>query len=643
MSAATDIKRVLLGTAGHIDHGKTSLVARLSGINTDRLPEEKARGISIDLGFAHWESDGIRFGIIDVPGHERFVKNMVAGATGVNLGLLVIAADDGVMPQTREHLEIMDLLGIPTGAIAITKTDIVEADFVELVEAEIEDLTAGTFLDGCPIVPVSSHTGAGIDELRSVLTQMATKLELASDAAWFRMPIDRVFSIPGHGTVVTGSVLGGEVKAGDTIELLPEGREIRVRSVQVHGSSSDDSEANQRTAINLAGVKTEEVSRGQELATTGYLKTSKRLLVEVNCLSSSPVVLKDRLEVSLHLGTTESPVRIVTKGRTIKQGDKAFIELRLTEPVVATWGQRFILRRISPAVTLAGGRVLDPGIPSGRRLRSIEESAAGMASAEPLQRLSALIGAQDPVTEKKAAAWRGGIDPRQFDDLVEQLRKDGTIKSIGSINIVHTERFVALSKSIMRMIREELDRLQPRRSLPRQKILILCKPLADQSLLAETITQLIKAKELVSVGINLGPADAQVELTKRQRKALDQMLHAINDAGLNPPTTKELSTTIDQKPDIVANLLNVCVEDGLLIRVSKDLFFTPGSLDKGRIVCAEAIEKSEAGSTMAELRDAMQVTRKFAVPLCEFFDEAQVTKRNGDTRVAGPKIDEPFE
>ena len=643
MTTGTELKRVLLGTAGHIDHGKTSLVAKLSGIDTDRLPEEKSRGISIDLGFAHWESDGIRFGIIDVPGHERFVRNMVAGATGVNIGLLVIAADDGVMPQTREHLEIMDLLGISTGVIAITKTDLVEPDFVELVEAEIEELTVGTFLEGCPIVPVSSETGAGIDNLRTVLTELADKLDLARDSAWFRMPIDRVFSIAGHGTVVTGSVLGGEVKAGDIVELLPERRELRIRSVQVHGSQSNDSEANQRTAINLAGIKTEELRRGQELTTPGYLHPSRRLLVEVRCLSTSPVVLKDRLEVSLHIGTSEAHVRVVTKGQTIKPGEKGFAELRLLDPVVAAWGQRFILRRISPAITVAGGRILDPGIPSGRRLRSIHESAAAMASDKPIDRLSYLVASQEPVREPKAAAWRGGIDPREFDDLIAGLRADGKVQSIGSVEIVHSDRLTSLSRSIMRMIREELNRRQPRRSLPTQMIMVLCRPLADSALLTETINQLVKSKELVKVGANLGPSDAQVELTKRQRKALDEMLRAIDDAGLSPPTTKELSQKIDQKPDQVANLLNVCVEDGLLVRVSKDLFFTPASLDTGRQTCAQMLKESDEGATMAELRDAMHVTRKFAVPLCEFYDELGVTKRDGDTRGPGPNIDAPIE
>ena len=266
MATATDTQHVIIGTAGHIDHGKTRLVGRLTGIITDRLPEEKARGISIDLGFAHWQTDDFQFGVVDVPGHERFVKNMVAGATGVNLALLVVAADDSVMPQTREHLEIMDLLGVRTGAVVITKTDLVEPDFVELVEADIEELVQGTFLEGCPIVPVSSETGAGIDELKATIDRLAREIDWSAAQDVFRMPVDRVFSITGHGSVVTGSALSGEVHGGDILDLLPEGREVRVRSVQSHGTGVEEGGARQRTAVNLAGLKVDELARGMELA-----------------------------------------------------------------------------------------------------------------------------------------------------------------------------------------------------------------------------------------------------------------------------------------------------------------------------------------------------------------------------------------
>ena len=293
MSTDTPLKPILLGTAGHIDHGKTRLVGRLTGIDTDRLPEEKARGISIDLGFAHFETGGFRFGVVDVPGHERFVRNMVAGATGFNVALLVVAADDGVMPQTREHLEIMDLLGISAGLVAVTKIDVVDPDLVELAQLDVEESVAGTFLEGAPVIPVSSETGEGLDTLKATLLEVCQGITLPETLPLFRMAIDRVFSITGHGTVLTGSVVSGDVHAGDTLQLWPEGRELRVRSVEHHGEQSDQAGSRQRTAINLAGLKHEDVSRGCELATPGYLQTTRRLLVDLRVLSSSPIPLKE--------------------------------------------------------------------------------------------------------------------------------------------------------------------------------------------------------------------------------------------------------------------------------------------------------------------------------------------------------------
>ena len=474
-------KHVLIGTAGHIDHGKTRLVGRLTGISTDRLPEEKARGISIDLGFAHWKTDGLsaesshptgdtvgssqsgqpraqiipqqfQFGIVDVPGHERFVKNMVAGATGVNLALLVVAADDSVMPQTREHLEIMDLLGVKTGVIAVTKTDLVEPDFIELVTAEIEDLVAGTFLEGCPIVAVSSETGEGIEELKATLLRVAAEVEWPESYKLFRMPIDRVFSISGHGTVVTGSVISGEVHAGETLELLPQQREVRIRSVQNYGAGTSESSARQRTAVNLAGVKMEELTRGFELATCGYLRPTTRLFVELRGLASSPLVLKDRLDLSLHLGTKEAQARIILKGQQLKPGQRTYAELRVKEPVVAVYGQRFILRRISPALTIAGGTVFDPYLAPGKRIRDLEHYGRSLDSPVEIDRLSFLLSQRDTVDSSPLeAAWRAGVRPDRYAGLIDQLKSEAVLVPIGHPDrrrLVHRNRLKTQGGSV---------------------------------------------------------------------------------------------------------------------------------------------------------------------------------------------------
>jgi selenocysteine-specific elongation factor len=658
----TATRHVIVGTAGHIDHGKTRLVGRLTGIDTDRLPEEKARGISIDLGFAHWQADGVEFGVVDVPGHQRFVKNMVAGATGVNLALLVVAADDGVMPQTREHLEIMDLLGVNAGVVALTKIDLIEPELIELAADEIADAISGTFLEGCPIVPVSSVTGAGIDELKETLARVAAGVEWPDAPELFRLPIDRVFSVPGYGTVVTGSALGGTVHAGDVLELVPDraaegtnrrtisrrtgspavhqGRAVRVRGVQKHGLPADDSGSRQRTAVNLAGVKTEEIARGQELATPGYLVPARRLLVQLRSLGSSPLVLKDRMELNLHLGTAETPARVVLKGRPLRPGETAYAELRLKQPVVATHGQRFILRRISPALTVAGGTILDPSIPPALRLKDLDAYAAAFDSPVDSDRLSFLLSQRDVVDDAPLeAARRAGIPSFRYPGLVEELKASGVLVSVAEDRplIVHRDRLAALANAVMRAIRDELARQQPRRALPRTTLLAACRRIAQSDLVEAVFAELLNRGDLVRVGENFGPADIQVQLTKAQQQARTQILASIGAGGLGPPTTKELAAAIGQPLEQLEPLLRLAVEDGLLFKVSENLYFTPATLERGRAMC-ENLLQAGGTATVSQLREAWGVSRKFSVPLCEYFDARGVTTRDGDLRTAGPNL-----
>lgn len=644
----TQTRSILIGTAGHIDHGKTRLVGQLTGVNTDRLPEEKARGISIDLGFAHIADGDLRIGVVDVPGHERFVRNMVAGATGINVAVLVVAADDGVMPQTREHLEIMDLLGIPTGLIALTKIDLVDDDLVELARLDIEESVAGTFLEGAPVIPVSSETGEGIDELRHCLLETCREISLPESLPLFRLAIDRVFSITGHGTVVTGSVLSGDVQVGTSLDLWPEGRSVRVRSVERHGEQTEEAGSRQRTAINLAGVKHEEVSRGCELATAGYLQTTRRLLVELRVLSSSPMSLKDRVEVNLHIGTREVETRVILKGRRLEPGQRGYAELRLAEPIVAAFGQRFILRRVSPAVTIGGGRILDPAIPDLLRIRDIETLAGNLDSDSAADRLSVYLGQRDSIRSADLTiASAVGLMPNELDAQLAQLREAGSIVKLGERDRtfeIHIDRLEALGKSVLRTIREEVVRHQPRRSLPKPTLLTACRNITSQQILEAVIGWLLKKKELVRIGDNLGPADLQVKLTKAQSRTRQAMLDAISEGGLTPPLAKELVQSLDQKPAEIDQLLNLTAEDGLIVKVGDGLFMTPESLDLAREKCKETLARIQAsgeseGATMAQLRDGWGVTRKYAVPLCEYLDSIGVTIRREDIRVAGPKVD----
>lgn len=648
---STTERFVIVGTAGHIDHGKTSLVRQLTGIDTDRLPEERARGISIDLGFAHFDSQGVHFGLVDVPGHERFVKNMVAGATGVDVALLVVAADDGVMPQTREHLEIMDLLGIAAGVVAITKIDLVAADFVELVEAEVQDHLRGTFLENAPVVPVSSQTGAGIEQLKQALVDVARGRELSTRAELFRMPIDRVFSVAGHGTVVTGSVIGGEVRAGDTLELLPDQVSVRVRGVQNHSQSVDLSGTRRRTAVNLAGIKADEVRRGQELAAPGYLHPAQRLLVKVRCLASSPVPLRDRMRLGLHLGTGESASRLVLKNRTIEPGETGFAELRVAAPVVAAWGQRFILRRQSPPLTLAGGIVLDPGLDRRVRIPDLAAWGAPLDTADEEARLSALLAKRDEVDlAPSLAAWKAGISPGRYSEIVKRLNSSGVLVPISpgsagsaeSRRLVHRDRIEALAAAVLKRVGLELKSHQPRRALPRQVFQTACRHLAAGGLLDAAFERLLAEKRLVRVGANIGPADAQVQLSKTQIATRTKMLDLIQQAGLTPPNVKELLTALGQKIETLMPLLALCVEDALLVDLGEGLFYPPAALEKARSILQATLAAHAGGATMSQLREAWGVTRKYSVPLCEWFDKNRLTIREGDLRRGGPALATPI-
>jgi selenocysteine-specific elongation factor len=640
------VQHVIVGTAGHIDHGKTSLVRQLTGIDTDRLPEEKRRGISIDLGFAHWEADEFQFGLVDVPGHERFIKNMVAGVTGIDLCLLVVAADDGVMPQTREHLEIMDLLGVRTGLTVITKIDLVAPEYVELVRDEISELTAETFLAGCPILPVSCVTGAGIPELKAAIKDLAGHFAWPAPRELFRMPIDRVFTVPGHGTVVTGTVMGGSVHKGDIVELWPAGQatgqKIRIRGVQNHGADNELSGARQRTAINLAGVKLQDVSRGDELAMPGFTRPSNRILVRLHALHTSPIVLKDRLLLQLHLGTRECPARISLKGAQLLPGDKGYAELRLPDPVVAEYGQRFILRRRSPMRTIAGGAILDPFVEPRRRIKDLEAYGIARDTTDNRERLSQFLAEGGVVDSSPLeAAWRCGISTSQYPDLVQTLVKQGELRRIssgGSAMLVHRRRIEKLTAAVLRRVAAEIERHQPRRTMPAGDLRTACGSIARADLLDAILSQLIESGKLVRIGANLGLAEGRAQLTRQQAGTLAQILETIANAGRSPPTLKELANQLQQKPGQIDELLRLGVEDGMLIRVADGLFLSVAAVDDTRARCCRLI-KQTGGATVSQLAAAWEVSRKYAVPLAEYFDSEQVTVRKGDLRHAGPNFD----
>lgn len=635
---------VIVGTAGHIDHGKTSLVRQLTGINTDRLPEEVKRGISIDLGFASWATSEFQFGVIDVPGHERFIKNMVAGATGIDLALLVVAADDGVMPQTREHLEILHLLGVKTGLIVITKVDLVETAYVELVEAETRDAVSRTFLEGCRLVKVSSVTGFGFDDLRAALCDAARECSWPVPRSVFRMPIDNVFSKEGQGTIVTGTVLSGSVARDEIVELLPSGEMVRVRGVQLHREGVKQSAARRRTGINLAQLKCADLHRGQELATPGYLRPTQRLLVSVRALKKSAIDLRDRMTLALYLGTTEVDARLILKGGRLEPGAEGFAELRVARPIVAEYGQRFILRQRSPARTVGGGRILDPNLEPRMRIKELRKFAEPRLSADPAMRLSALLTHQRHANlTVLETACRIGVNPAEVGPLLETLQRENLVKNIGtgqSPHWVHAEYWSALLETARQRIRKLMSDHQPRRSIPLTLISNALRQQLGEQFWIPIQAGLIESKWLVGSGSNYGPAELQIQLSKRQLDLRHTAFARIVEAGAAPPFLKELALQLGQPAEKLEPLLQFDIEAGLLIQISGELYYSTVALDQIREKCRQFFSLNTT-ATVAQLRDAWNLTRRYSIPLCEWLDVRGITIREGEVRIPGPHLHSP--
>jgi selenocysteine-specific elongation factor len=629
---------LILGTAGHIDHGKTSLVKALTGIDCDRLPEEKARGITIDIGFAILDLGGFRLGIVDVPGHERFVKNMLAGATGIDLAVLVVAADDSVMPQTREHLEILRLLGLRHGLIALTKCDMVDETTREVVELEVRDLVQGSFLENAPIVRTSAITGEGIAELKTALTEICRHIEQRTGQEWFRMAIDRSFIVQGHGTVVTGSVTSGSTKIGDEVEWQPRGEKVRVRSLQNHDKPVEEVHRGMRAAINLAGVHHEDVVRGQEIATPGYLVPSRVLTLRLHCLRDAKRPIKHRVQVRLHVGTSEIMGTVsLLDCDTVEPGGWGLAQMFLEEPATATWGQPFVIRASSATQTLGGGQVLQPVAKKIRRrhlemLERIERLWTGDAEQRALT--VAWFGGFSGFTA--ADLVRGaGIAPDQANELIARLRDRGALMdvAIGSSRklLLHADMVKELEERIL----HALDRLHEENPLmashDRQKVQSQLDYVGDDSLVHAAVDRLIQAKKLTGDLRRIARTDFKPKLSGNQRKLKDKIVAAYQEARFQPPELSSFANQAGGNAASLRDLFDVCVAEGLLARISDDLYLHADTEAEMRRLVTERLQLGP-GLTVAEIRDILGTTRKFAVPLCEYLDRIGVTRREEDLR-----------
>jgi selenocysteine-specific elongation factor len=632
------MKHLILGTAGHIDHGKTSLVKALTGIDTDRLKEEKARGITIELGFAHLDLPGaIELGIVDVPGHERFVRSMVAGVGGMDLVMLVIAADEGVMPQTREHLDICQLLGVKKGLVALTKTDMVDPDWLGLVTEEVRDYLAGSFLEDAPIMPLSSRTGEGLDALKSELARLAGEVEEKKGEGPFRLPVDRVFTVTGFGTVVTGTLLSGEITVGDEVEVLPSGLACRVRGIQTHGKKSDKGFAGQRVAVNLQGVEHTEIFRGDIVVPRGIYRPTRIVDARLNYLHSAPRELKHRSTLRLHSATYEVPAKVILIDRDLLQpGESAYVQLRLAKPVLLLPGDPFVLRTYSPQATLAGGTVLDPN-PLRRRRRSADalELLQALESGEETDKIRLIVAASLlSGLPREEIVNRTGMSVKRIEaslaallsagDLVQVVKEPRIFLSRQAFATLKarllTELQAFLKDNPMKegMGKEELKSRIPKRSDPRFFGPCLLSLEKDGKAVAE--------RDLVNLpGRKSGVAAEQVDLQAGVEATLRK-------GEMEPPTIKEFCDSLNCTEKQALEHLNFLVREGKAVKVKSDIFYAPEPFAAIREKLVVHLQKT-GEITPPEFRELTGLSRKFMIPLLEFFDSEKLTIRVGDKRV----------
>jgi selenocysteine-specific elongation factor len=632
---------LILGTAGHIDHGKTALVKALTGIDCDRLPEEKARGITIDIGFASLDLGEYRLGIVDVPGHERFIKNMLAGATGIDLVVLIVAADDSIMPQTREHLEILRLLGIKHGVVALTKCDLVDETTQEVVELEVRELVRGSFLENAAIIRTSAQKGMGIPELKAAILEECKKVGERGGKEWFRLAIDRSFIVQGHGTVVTGSVTSGSVKVGDELEWQPRGERVRVRSLQNHDKPVEEVHRGMRAALNLAGVPHENVVRGQELATPGYLVPSRVLTVRLHCLADARRPIKHRASVRFHIGTAEimGTVSLLDCDK-IEPGAWGLAQIFLEEPATATWGQPFVIRGASATQTLGGGQVLQPVAKKVRRrhvemLERIEKLWSG--DADERARAMAWFGAFAGFTP--ADLVRGAnIGPEEAPEAIRRLTAEKHLVEvpIGQARrlLLHADMVKELDERILTVLGRLHNEFPLMASHDRQKVQSQLDYVGDDALVQAAVDRLIQRKKLTGDLRRLARSDFKPKLSGNLRKLKEKMVVSFLEARFQPPPPASFAGAAGGNADSLKDLLEVCVAEGQLVHIVDDIYLHADvEAEMRRTISAKLA--AGAGLTVAEIRDLLGTTRKYAVPLCEYLDRVGVTRREGDLRLLG--------
>ncbi|GAB6099230.1 selenocysteine-specific translation elongation factor [Halanaerocella petrolearia] len=630
-------KNLIIGTAGHVDHGKTTLIKALTGKDTDRLDEEKERGVSIDLGFSKLElTSGLQVGIIDVPGHEKFIKNMLAGAGGVDIGLLVVAADETIMPQTKEHLSILELLDVEQGLIAITKSDLVDEEWLELVIEEVRESMADNFLADVPIIPVSGVEGTGIDRLKKEITEVVEDIPAKDETANTYFPIDRVFSISGHGTIVTGTLINGKIEVGDKLEIYPSQIEVRVRSLQVHEKSVETAYPGQRVGVNLANIDTEEVERGDVLATKDSLVNTQYLDACLELLSSAPMVLQHGDRIRLHLGAKEVLGRVYLLDKEeLYPGQKGLVQFRLEETVVANFKERFVMRRYSPMTTIGGGQILETNPKRHHRqdkevISVLETKERG--SIEERVKVELKMATERPLA-REDLVQATNLSQSQLTEVLTELSAQEEVVELDtghSSNWLHYSHYQALKEKVIDLLADYHQQYHLRLGRDKEEVRTKLELELDANEYNLLLDDLKQNNEIKEEDAKLSLESFEVEFNPQEQKIKEEISTLFRQHSFKP---HELKKVIDSftREDLATEVTNALVASGELVKIKEGLYFHQQALDNAKKLLKDYLVK-EGQIKLAQFRDLLDSSRKYALPLLEYFDKQGVTRREENIR-----------
>lgn len=629
------MKNIIIGTAGHVDHGKTRLIKALSGIDTDRLEEEKKRGITIELGFAHIPNDaGYNIGVIDVPGHEKFIKNMLAGIGGIDFVLFVVAADEGIMPQTREHFEILQALGIDDGIIAITKTDMVDEEWLELVQEDIRDYVEGSFLEGKPMIPVSAKSGENIDLLKEEIIRKCDRESKRIEAPeMFRLPVDRVFTKSGFGTVVTGTLMDGTCSLNDEVHVFPEETPAKIRGIQTYGNDVEQAVAGQRTAINLSGVRKEDIRRGDVIAAKGAVSVTGMLDVKLKIFDSSERMVLNNSRVHLYCGSKEVLTKVILMDRdALSAGESAYVQFRLEEPIAVRRGDRFIIRFYSPIITIGGGQILDAAPVKHKRNRENVMEGFRMLESGNVSDIFVLKTGGHKFYSRELLLQELGMLPETGNREIERCIEEGKLVELEDGTILAASKFQMMTDSLIQLLQEYHESNPLAEGMPKQELQSRLRDIwhiQEDKIILGAVHRLMNLGTLMDCGKTVSMQGFEAVLTPEQEKLKERIAGIYNDAGIEIPKNDEIYA-LDSDKRVINAIFDRLYKEGVLVKV--DPSYNISQEGWNRVVTAVRTAGAEGSFVLADFRDTLNTSRKYASVYLAALDRAGITVFDGERR-----------